>query len=231
MSRPDKPGFARPGGWIMTEILFAVVAVIALAGLGWMAAGDIAQRGENRQKATVAIWEVSAFAARAETGVRDIPNVIQDGQGFDLPGDQFAGRGGACRLDSGDAGFAGETAAYQGVVRTCVPCSDSGGGWVPVASLGAIACTTGSGLPKRCPTQASRRAALPLEPGSLRATAPTNTQLMQGIWIPADSLQDAIEIQHLIESHPQFSRLPDMAISRTGDPADASVTAGVLLCV
>lgn len=218
-------------GWLSIELLMTVAAGIALSALAWNYYGDWMQRAENRQKAIVAIWEVSAFTSRAQAGPRDIPNVIQDGQGFDLPGDEFAGRGGACLLDGGDSGFLPDTAPYQGVVRTCAPCNDSGGAWVPLASLSAVACTTGNGLPKRCATQTDLRSSLPVAIGTPRATIPAATQLMQGIWIPADSLQDAIEIQHYIQSDPQFSRLPAIAISRTGDPADATVTAGLFLCI
>ena len=227
----------RPGessgeeGWLSIEMLVTVAAAIALTSLGWKFYGEWAQRAENRQKAIAAVWEVSAFLARAETGPRDVPNVIQDGPGFELPGGDFAGRGGACLLDSGDTGFAPESVPFQGVVRNCVPCNDSGAGSVPLASLGAVPCTSGGGLPKRCTTRASMRFALPLAAGTARSVAPATTKLMQGIWIPADSVQDAIEIQHYFESDSQFSRLPEIAISRTGDPADPAVTAGLFICM
>ena len=208
-----------------------VAAGIALSALGWSYYADWMQRAENRQKAIVAIWEVSAFTARLEGGPRDVPEVIQDGQGFELPGQEFAGRGGACLLDAGDSDFAPENHAYQGLVRNCAPCMDSGSGFMPIAELGAIACTTGGGLPKRCTTQADFRTSLPVLVGSARATAPGATPLRQGIWIPADSSQDAIEIQHYIESDPQFSRLPAIAISRIGELGDATKPAGLLLCI
>ena len=217
-------------GWLSIELLMTVAASIALSALAWSYYADWMQRAENRQKAIVAIWEISAFSARLEAGPRDIPDVIQDGQGFEMPGDQFVGRGGACLLDSGDAAFVAATTPYQGVVRTCVPCTDSGGGFIPVASLGALGCTTGAGLPKRCATQTGLRSSLPVLVGTERAAVPANTQLMQGIWIAADSVQDAIEIQHYLESDPQFSRLPEIAISRTGNPADNTVPAGLFLC-
>ena len=220
-----------PPGWVMSELLFAIAASLALAVLGWRMYLDNIQMAENRQKANAAIWEISAFLSRVESGPRNIPVVIQDQAGFELPGGQQAIRGGACWLDAGDTDFQDEVVAYQGVVRTCVPCTDS----IPLvgsAALGSVACTPdGGGLPKRCPTQAAFRGSIPVVAGSARATAPTNTPLRQGIWIPADSLQDAVEIQHLIESNPQFSRLPRIAISRTGDPADRSIAAGLLLCV
>ena len=217
-------------GWLSMEMLMTVAASIALSALAWSYYGDWMQRAENRQKAIVAIWEISAFASRAQAGPRDIPDVIQDGQGFELPADQFVGRGGACLLDSGDARFVPATFPYQGIVRTCVPCIDSGGGFVPLVALGALACTTGAGLPKRCATQTGLRSSLPVLAGTERAAVPANTQLMQGIWIPADSVQDAIEIQHYLESDPQFSRLPEIAISRTGSPSDNTLTAGLFLC-
>lgn len=221
---------AREGGWLSVELLVTIAAAIAFTALSWRLYGDWLQRAENRQKAIGAAWEVSAFLARAETGPRDTPNVIQDGQGFELPGGEFAGRGGACLLDTGDADFAPESTLFQGVVRNCVPCSDSGGGFVPLLALGAVTCVTGGGLPKRCATQQDMRTALPLLTGSARATTPANTKLMQGIWIPADSLQDAIEIQHYFESDSQFSRLPEISISRTGDPGDPDVAAGLFIC-
>ena len=229
--RWPRSGDSDQSGWLSIELLMTVAASIALSALAWSYYSDWMQRAENRQKAIVAVWEVSAFGARAEAGPRDIPDVIQDGQGFDLPGDQFVGRGGACLLDSGDTAFVPATTPYQGVVRTCVPCTNSGGGFMPVASLGAVTCTTGAGLPKRCATQTGLRSSLPVLVGTQRAAAPANTQLMQGIWIPADSVQDAIEIQHYLESDPQFSRLPEIAISRTGNPADSTVPAGLFLCI
>ncbi|MYE04875.1 MAG: hypothetical protein F4Y00_07895 [Bacteroidetes bacterium SB0662_bin_6] len=219
-------------GWLTVEMLVTVAAAIALSVLGWRFFDDWMQRAENRQKAIAAVWEVSAFQARANTGQRDVPDVIQDGPGFDLPGGEFVGRGGACLLDGGDAGFTPENSPFQGVVRTCVPCSDSGAGSVPVAALGAITCTPrGLGLPKRCATRAGMRLALPIAAGTARPGAPATSKLMQGLWIPADSAQDAMEIQHYLESDPRFSQLPDIAISRTGDPADPSVTAGLFLCL
>lgn len=224
-------GRARQGGWISVELLMTVAAGIALSALGWSYYADWMQRAENRQKAIVAVWEVSAFTARLEGGPRDVPEVIQDGQGFELPGQDFAVRGGACLLDIGDPDFIQENRAYQGLVRTCVPCMDSGSGFMPIAELGAIACRTGGGLPKRCTTQADLRASLPVLVGSARATAPAATPLRQGVWIPADSSQDAIEIQHYIESDPQFSRLPAIAISRIGAPGDETRPAGLLLCI
>ena len=205
-------------GWLSVEMLITIAAAIVFTALGWRLYGDWLQRAENRQKAIAAAWEVSAFLARAETGSRDIPDIVQDGQGFDLPGGEFAGRGGACLLDTGDADFAPESTLFQGIVRNCVPCSDSGGGFVPVVALGAVPCVSGGGLPKRCATQQDMRTTLPVLAGSARAATPANTKLMQGIWIPADSLQDAIEIQHYFESDSQFSRLPAISISRTGDP-------------
>ena len=232
-TRGDGPGPpSREGGWFSVELLVAASAAIAISALGWKFYGDWMQRAENRQKAIAAVWEVSAFMARADTGPRDVPSIIQDGPGYQLPGGDSIGRGGACLLDSGDAGFASESLALQGVVRTCVPCDDSGAGFIPTGVLGGIPCVTGGvGLPKRCSTQAGMRAALPLNAGTDRATAPASSQLMQGIWIPADSLQDAVEIQHYIESDPQFGTLPNIAISRTGDPADPSTTAGLFLCL
>ena len=222
---------ARQGGWISVELLMTVAAGIALSALGWSYYADWMQRAENRQKAIVAIWEVSAFSARLEGGPRDVPQVIQDGQGFELPGHEFAGRGGACLLDAGDPNFVEENKAYQGTVRTCAPCTDSGSGFMPVTDLGAIACSTGGGLPKRCTTQTDYRTSLPVLVGSARATVPAAAPLRQGIWIPADSSQDAIEIQHYIESDPQFPRLPAIAISRIGEPGDVTKPAGLLLCI
>lgn len=229
-ARRDAPGeVTGEAGWLTIEMLVTVAAAIALSVLGWRFFDDWMQRAENRQKAIAAVWEVSAFLARAETGQRDVPDVIQDGPGFELPGGEFVGRGGACQLDGGDADFTPETSLFQGVVRTCVPCSDSGAGSVPLASLGAVACTSGGGLPKRCATRAAMRLALPLAPG--RPAAPATSKLMQGLWIPADSAQDAMEIQHYMESDPRFSQLPEIAISRTGDPADPAVTAGLFICL
>lgn len=217
-------------GWMSVELLMTVAAGIALSALTWSYYGDWMQRAENRQKAIVAVWEVSAFAARLEAGPRDVPEVIQDGPGFDLPGGQFTGRGGACLLDLGDGDFAPATTPYQGVVRTCVPCSDSGAGSMPLAQLGAVPCATGGGLPKRCTTQSDLRSSLPILAGTARAAAPAATQLRQGIWIPADSAQDAIEIQHYLQSDTHFPRLPEVVISRIGDPADAAQPAGLFLC-
>lgn len=222
---------ARQAGWISVELLMTVAAGIAISALAWSYYGDWMQRAENRQKAIVAVWEVSAFAARLEAGPRDVPEVIQDGQGFDLPGNQFAVRGGACLLDAGDANFLPAGAPFQGIVRTCVPCLDSSGGLMPLTELGALACVSGGGLPKRCTTQSNLRSNLPLLVGTARAAVPAATQLRQGIWIPADSSQDAIEIQHYLESDPQFDRLPEIAISRIGDPGDATQSAGLLLCI
>ena len=220
----------RERGWLSVEMLVTIAAAIAFAALGWRYFGESLQRAENRQKAIVAAWEVSAFLARAETGARDTPDIVQDGQGFELPGEEFTGRGGACLLDAGDADFAPESTVFQGVVRNCVPCDDSGGGSIPLLALGAVPCVTGGGLPKRCATQQNMRTALPLLAGSARAATPANTRLMQGIWIPADSLQDAIEIQHYFESDPQFSQLSAISVSRTGDPADPDAAAGLFIC-
>ena len=222
---------ARQGGWISIELLISAAAAIAISALAWNYYSDWLQRAENRQKAIVAIWEVSAFYARLEAGPRDVPDVIQDGPGFEVPGNQFAGRGGACLLDAGDMNFSPALTPYQGIVRNCVPCLDSGGGSMPLVELGAVACSTGGGLAKRCTTQSGLRSSLPVVSGTARAGAPAATQLRQGIWIPADSSQDAIEIQHYFESDPQFSRLPEIAISRIGDPGDATQPAGLLLCM
>ena len=226
---PSEP--SGEAGWLSIEMLVTVTAAIALTTLGWHFYGGWMQRAENRQKAIAAVWEVSAFQARAEAGPRDIPDVIQDGLGFELPSGDFVGRAGACLLDSGDADFAPESVPFQGVVRNCVPCDDSGAGLVPIALLGEMPCISGGGLPKRCTTRSSMRLSLPLIAGTQRSVAPVATKLMQGIWIPADSLQDAIEIQHYFVSDSQFSQLPEIAISRIGDPGDPAVTAGLFLCL
>ena len=224
-------GRSRAGGWLSVEMLLTVAAGVALLALGWKYYGDSAQRAENRQKAIVAVWEVSAFLARAETGVRDIPDIIQDGQGFELPGGDFAGRASACRLDTGEPAFTPETVGFQHDVRTCVPCLGSGAGWVPLAGVGPVNCPTGGGLPIRCTTRQDMLSALPVVAGTARSVTPPFSEISQGIWIPADSLQDAIEIQHLFVSDPHFSRLPDLAISRRGDATDPTATAGVFICI
>ena len=226
-------------GWVMSELLFTVAAAIALGVLSWRMYLNHAQMAENSQKASTAILEISAFLHRAETDVRDaqpplIPPpprtayVIRDEAGFELPGGQQVIRGGACWLDAGDTtlGFQEETAAYQGIVRTCVPCADSVALITNpgLAALGSVTCTLrGAGLPKRCPTQLNLRSGLFTLAGSQRAAAPASTPLRQGIWIPADSLQDAAEIKHLLRSNPQFGELPPVKISR--------VTEGVFVCL
>ena len=222
---------ARQGGWYTVELLVGIAAALALAALAWGYFGDWMQRAENRHKGIAAAVEVGAFMARAEAGPRDVPDVIQDGLGLELPGGDFAVRGGACLLDGGDAGFAPESVVLQGIVRTCVPCNDSGAGLMPLVALGAVPCTSGGGLSKRCVTQTGMRASLPVAAGTARSAVPATTQLMQGLWIPADTLQDAIEIQHYFESDPQFSLLPEIAISRIGDPVDPTVDAGLFLCL
>ena len=240
----------KAGGWIMAELLFATVAGIALAAMGWLMFDAVAQSSENRQKANTALLEVAAFISRAQTGglrgeINNNISMIVEGPGFDLSGGTRVTRGPACWLDSGDRDFKLIDTAnpWKDLVANCSPCLNSSGltATTDPAIMGTFLSATGTGMgtarcrqpnaaghPGRCSTQTDMRRTvgqLKLPDRSLVRT-PRNAPLRQGIWIPADSYQDAIEILHLIRSAPHYEQLPEIRFSYQG-----TTNPGLLLCI
>lgn len=216
---------SREGGWVLSEVVFTMFLAIALAALVANSLAGMSRRAEARQKAAGGVTHILDFTMRAQAG-RD--GAILGPVTVDLPGPDMAILTPACALDTGDitgtvtpgAEFDAFSNAFDPTVRLCAPCNDPG-----APAVNTVACVAATAtLPRRCGTQHARLTAVAANYAST-LTAPTTTELMQGIWIPADSAGDAFDIDHQLQTAlaPQRDQFPMLTISRTAT--------GILICL
>ena len=164
------------GGWTAVEVLFATVAMVAIAAVGAYAFSGATERSQSRVKAAWAAQEIANFLNRVSSASAVVDWTFADGRRLLK----------ACGVDAGDTTIPG-----AGVTVHCVD---------PVLDATATIEPPLPPLPERCSgTLANRLNALSANyaPGMGR---PTATELRQGIWVPADNDADARAIAHLVQS-------------------------------
>ena len=174
-------------GWVLSEVLFAGAVMVALSISAYIFLAKLAERGATNSKAAWASTEIVSFMFKPRlprTRKRDL--VLDNLKVVAIGGSNVATLP-ACALDPGDSMWITPPVDALGVVQPaaevirCAPCTGYPG------PLGSVGCGT---PPARCPTLAGHRASLGAMPGA--------SQLMQGIWLPADSLGEALMLRHLV---------------------------------
>ena len=200
-------------GYFTADLAMAVAGAVLLAAVAVTVTLGAIDRSNPQRSAVFVGQQMEAFTSDAQRFGRAgaIGTALRSAA---IPGGGTATLGPACAMDAGDTGFAGTLSTAANVI-TCTFCSTDA---LAPAGVNLATCQTPTPtLPLRCNTRANQRASLASAPETPRI-APTSTEALMGIWIPAADRAEAIELEHHLGSLLTQSGLPGFAdsLSRLG---------------
>ena len=187
----------RNAGYLSLELVLVVAGGGLLATLAALAVFGMAERAQTQRNASFAGHQISIFDMEAQAVGRAQAILNLTNATVALPSGEFGVLGSACAFDSSDAPFIGTLDAEADVV-TCGFCTTNTA--VPT-EIALASCITGGGLPLRCASRGSQRVAAQNAPETPLGTPPAASEALFGLWMPADDMAEAAELEHHINSY------------------------------